>query len=137
MELKRALRWTWVLVAAVLIYAAATVLLRWRANRAIDEASALKRAESDRKILEQLGGDQMKVLTFYANPPVLTRGERGLLCYGVANTKAVRIEPQVEEIKPALSRCIEVKPSTSTTYTLTASDAAGRVETRAVEIVVR
>src|SRR5688572_20581931 len=120
-----------------MIYATTTVFLRWRSNRAIDEAALRKRAESDREIVEQLGGGNLKVLTFYANPPVLGRGERGLLCYGVANAKSVRIEPEVEELKPALSRCFEVKPTTSTTYTMTASDAEGRAESRTAEIVVR
>ena len=124
------------LVAVIVIYAGATVLLRWRGNKAIDEAAALKRAESDRKIVEQLGGGEMKVLLFYASPPALTRGEKGLLCYGVANAKAVRIEPNVEEIKPAISRCVEVKPSAATTYTLTAADADGRVETRTLSVAV-
>ena len=124
-------------VAAVVIHAGATALLRWRANRAIDEASALKRAEKNREIVEQLGGGNLKVLMFYASPPVLKRGDKGLLCYGVANAEAVRIEPHVEEIKPALSRCIEVKPSTDTTYTLTATDAAGRAETKTAEVAVR
>jgi hypothetical protein len=134
---RKTLRWTWLAVAAVLLYAAVTVYLRSRSNRAIEEAASQKRAEQDRQILEKLGGGELKIVAFYANPLVLARGEKGLLCYGVANAKSVRIEPGAEPLTPSLSRCIEVKPARTTTYKLKATGADGSEQTQALAITVR
>jgi hypothetical protein len=135
--LRKLLRWTWLAAVAALLYAGITILLRSRENRAIDDAAGRKRAEQDRRIVEQLGGGELKIVAFYANPPVLGRGEKGLLCYGVSNAKAVKIEPVVEAIQPSLSRCVEVRPARSTTYTLTATDEGGREASQQVEVVVQ
>jgi hypothetical protein len=131
------LRWTWVLVAMAVVYAAVTLISRRQANRAIEEAALDRRAEADRQIVDQLGGGELKILTLYANPPVLARGQKGLLCYGVASAETVRIEPGVEGVGPALSRCVEIRADRDTTYTLTATDAKGRTESRTVELRVR
>ena len=77
------------------------------------------------------------MLMFYANPGVLKRGSTGLLCYGVANAKSVRIVPDVEEIKPSLSRCVEVKPKADTHYTFSADDGKGRTVSQSVDVLVR
>jgi hypothetical protein len=124
-------------VVAVLLYAAVTVYLRTEQNKAIDNAAEQKRVDQDRRIYEQLGAGNVKIVTFYANPPILQRGDKGQLCYGVANASEVRIEPDVEPISPSLSRCVEVNAAKTTTYTLTAKDAAGATVSQQVEIVVR
>lgn len=67
-----------------------------------------------------------KIVQFYVSPPAVARGERALLCYGVEDAEAVRIEPEVEPLKPSLSRCVEVTPKQTTTYTLTAEGKGGR-----------
>jgi hypothetical protein len=135
--LRKALRWSWLFVLVAFLYAGLTIYLRSENNKAIDDAAARERAEKDRRVYEQLGAGDLKIVTFYPNPPVISRGETGKLCYGVANATAVRIEPEVEPIAPALSRCIEVKPRGSTAYTLTATDSTGRTATKQVEVVVR
>jgi hypothetical protein len=114
-----------------------TIYLRSQQNRAIDEAARQKREETDRRIYEQLGSGSVKIVTFYANPPVLQRGNKGELCYGVANVSEVRIEPDVEAITPSLSRCVEIEPGKTTTYTLTAKDSAGATASQQVEVTVR
>lgn len=124
-------------MAAAVLYTGITLFLRWRENRSNAERAVQAEAEADRKIVDQFGGGQMKVLMFYANPPVIRRGSTGLLCYGVASAKSVRIDPGVESIAPSLSRCVEIRPSKDTTYTLTASDVRGRVETRTVAVSVQ
>jgi hypothetical protein len=135
------LRWTWVLVAVAVIYAGATIWLRQRANREFEEEAARKiraqRCEAEeRKLVEQLGGGEMKILSFYASPPSVRRGGKALLCYGVASAHSVRIEPAVDGAWPSLSRCLDVHPERDTTYTLTATDGKGREDSRTASIHV-
>ena len=66
-----------------------------------------------------------KIVQFYASPPVVARGGRTLLCYGVENAGTVRIRPEVEPLRPSLSRCIADVPGETTTYTLTAEGPGG------------
>jgi hypothetical protein len=113
------------------------MLLRWRENRAMEESAVRERAEADQRVVEQFGGGELKVLTFYANPPTLKSGSKGLLCYGVANAASVKIAPEVDQIQPSLSRCVEVRPTSKTTYTLTAADDRGRTATRTVDVTVQ
>jgi len=96
-----------------------------------------KRAKQDREILEKTGGDELKVLMFYANPPAVSRGERGLLCYGVSNASEVKIEPPVDGVSPSLSRCVEVRPTKNTDFTLKARDGKGREVAQTVTVQVR
>jgi hypothetical protein len=59
-----------------------------------------------------------------------------MLCYGVENAAAVRINPPVEQIRPALSRCFTISPIETTTYTLVAEDGAARTSSQAVTVTV-
>jgi hypothetical protein len=125
------------IVVAALLYGAVTIYLRSQGNKAIDDAANRKRADQDRRIYEQLGAGGVKIVTFYASPPVLQRGEKGQLCYGVANASDARIEPDVGTISLSLSRCVEVDPRKTTAYTLTAKDVTGTTVSQQVEVVVR
>jgi hypothetical protein len=59
------------------------------------------------------------------------------LCYGVAMAESVRIEPAVEGVGPALSRCVETKPiRKTTTYTLRAAGKNGAEATSTVAVAV-
>jgi len=60
-----------------------------------------------------------------------------VMCYGVSNAVQVKIEPEVEPIKPALSHCLEVFPKKTTTYTLKADDAKGNSKSASLTIKVR
>ncbi len=80
------------------------------------------------------GNGQLKVLSFYANPPEVKRGGRALVCYGVSNAASVRIEPPLGETWPSTSRCVEVTAAKDTDYKLTARDAAGHEETRTINL---
>jgi hypothetical protein len=61
-----------------------------------------------------------RITQFYASPAQVARGEKTLLCYGVENAKVVWMAPPRKELSAALSRCVDVTPSETTTYTLTA-----------------
>jgi hypothetical protein len=78
--------------------------------------------------------DPVKITQFYTSTPKVPRGEKGLVCYGVENAKAVWISPPRQELSSSISRCIEVEPAGKTTYTLTAEGADGKIATK--EIVV-
>ena len=110
-------------------------------NRWIDDRYAAEqaRAELERKkrLPPELATEEMKVLQFYASPPVVTAGQQALLCYGVLNAKKARIEPEPGEITPALSRCLAVTPRRTVTYTLTIEDGKGRNVTSVVELKVK
>ncbi|HKM90253.1 MAG TPA: hypothetical protein VJX29_06540, partial [Candidatus Acidoferrales bacterium] len=65
-------RYSWLVLAAAVICAAGTFLLRGRENRAIDEEmerrAATKKAEEDRRTVEMMGGNRFEILAFYAAP---------------------------------------------------------------------
>lgn len=61
-----------------------------------------------------------RITQFYASPPQIARGEKSLLCYGVENAKTVWMSPPRRELSAALSRCVDIEPSETTTYTVTA-----------------
>jgi hypothetical protein len=82
-------------------------------------------------------GDSLKILQFYAREREIAPGEKALVCYGVVNATAVRLDPPVEKVWPAISRCFKVTPAQSTRYTLTAQDRAHTSVSASIEIVVK
>ena len=96
-----------------------------------------KKADEERWVVEQYGGDQLKILSFGATPGVVSPGERVVLCYWVSNATQVKIEPGVEPVKPALSHCLDAYPKTTTTYKLTAENAKGDKKVAALTIRVQ
>jgi len=125
----------------VLLYLGWIFFSRWQENRGIERRAAERQAaaqqEQDRATVEQMGGKELAIQNFYGNPGVVHRGESVQLCYGVANAKVVTLVPQDNPVWPSYSRCVDVKPTKTTTYTLTAQDAAGHSVTQALEIKVR
>ncbi len=69
--------------SAVLVVAALGVVFvmfsRWQESRNMERRAAQERAEKqheqDRMAVEQLGGKEFAILSFYASPPVIRRGE--------------------------------------------------------------
>jgi len=66
-----------------------------------------------------------KITQFYASPAAVAPGGKALLCYGVEGATEVRLEPRVEDLLPAMARCIEVTPASTTRYVLRARGADG------------
>ena len=124
--MRKVLLWGWVPVCAAFLYTGWVLYSRNAENRQIDAERERSRAKDDAAIVEKLGGGELKVVAFYANPPKIRAGSKGLLCYGVVNAKTVRIEPVVADVGPALSRCVDAAPTKSTTYTLIAQDEQGK-----------
>jgi hypothetical protein len=113
---------------------------RWLENRNFDRRAAQQRAEKqreqDRLAIQQLGGNEFAILSFYASPATIRRGQTAQLCYGVSNAKTVKLEPQAGPVWPSPARCLDVSPTKDTTYTLTIEDAAGNSKTATVEVTV-
>ena len=138
--LKNPYLYTWSAVALGAFLVVWTLFARWYENRAIESRSKEERAEKqreqDRATLEQMGGKELAIQTFYATAGVIHRGETLQLCYGVANAKTVKLEPQSNPVWPSYSRCVDVAPGKTTTYTLTISDAAGNTTSQSLEVKV-
>jgi|HubBroStandDraft_6_1064221.scaffolds.fasta_scaffold1841572_1 hypothetical protein len=123
--LRQIIPYVTVLIVVAVCYDGWIFYSRWSSARAVEQERTRAEADRDRKTVEMLGGDQLKILAFYASPPTIRAGGQSLICFGVNSAKNVRIDPPVQELHPALSRCFPVTPAHDTEYTLTADDGAG------------
>jgi hypothetical protein len=138
--LKNPFLYSWAALGIAALVVGWIILSRWQENRDIEkrakEERTQKQQEQDRITLEQLGGKELAIQNFYASPGTIRRGETVQLCYGVANAKTVKLEPQANPVWPSYSRCVDVNPTKSTTYTLTIADAAGNTRIQSLEVKV-
>ena len=138
--LKNPFLYSWAALGIAALVVGWIILSRWQENRDIEkrakEERTQKQQEQDRITLEQLGGKELAIQNFYASPGTIRRGETVQLCYGVANAKTVKLEPQSNPVWPSYSRCVDVNPTKSTTYTLTIADAAGNTRIQSLEVKV-
>jgi hypothetical protein len=133
--------YTLTLTGIALLFSSYIMFSRWEGNRAIERRNAQEKAaqqkNADRSALEQLGGKDLAIQSFYAVPGIIHRGESAQLCYGVANAKTVFIDPPVGPVWPSYTRCLDVSPRKDTIYTLTIQDASGNTKSQSVAIKVR
>lgn len=135
--LRRILPWLTAVLGIVVLYDVGAFYFRWRSVQQDEERQAARVAEDAKKTIDMLGGDQLKILNFYASPGVVRRGESASLCYGVNAAKTVTITPDVgTPVYPAYTRCLQVQPKATTEYTLTAEDSSGKKATEAVKVTV-
>jgi hypothetical protein len=138
---KKPILYSWLVLFAVLLYVIWIFFARWQENRQFQrraaEEKSQKQLEADRHTVEQMGGKELAIQSFYASAGVVPRGETLQLCYGVANAKTVKLEPQDNPVWPSYNRCVEVSPIKDTTYTLTIQDAAGNTKTQSLDIKVK
>lgn len=80
--------------------------------------------------------EPVRITQFYAGSAEVPRGGQVLLCYGVENARGVRIEPGVDNVRPAYNKCVTAWPLRSTTYTMTAEGADGLTATASVVVKV-
>jgi hypothetical protein len=102
---------------------------RWNYAREAERSRQAKEAADAQRTIDLLGGGELKILDFYASPGSIRRGRQATICFGVFGAKSVRIEPQVEQLRPATMHCLQVSPSKSTEYKLIADDGAGHTAT--------
>ncbi|HEX4274433.1 MAG TPA: hypothetical protein VHZ74_03710 [Bryobacteraceae bacterium] len=125
------------LIAAGLLYDGGVFYSRWNSNRQAAKAEAEKQTEQARNVVKELGGEGLKILSFYAAPGKIARGGHTNLCYGVSGAKTVRIEPPVDAVWPALTRCVQVAPRKDTGYKLIAEDGSGHSASEMATVNVR
>jgi hypothetical protein len=139
--LKNPLLYSSAVLVVALLGVVFVMISRWQESRNNERRAAQERAEKqheqDRLAIEQLGGKEFAILSFYASPTLIRRGESAQLCYGVANAKSVKLQPQSQPVWPSVARCVDVSPIKSITYTLTIEDAAGKKLSQDVEVKVR
>ena len=129
-------------VAAIIVaYIAFTFWSRWQENQDIaatqKAAQAAKERDDAAKSYEVLGGADFKIISFYAMPGKINRGDEVDMCYGVSNAKSVKLDPpDVASVFPSLNRCVKVAPKKTTTYTFTADDGKGNTKTAQLTIEV-
>ncbi len=109
---------------------------RWRYTHDAERAAVRNEAQQDRRVVDALGGDRLKILDFYASPGAIRRGQSATICYGVNAAETVRLDPPVEQLHPAVSHCFQVAPNRDTAYKLTAVDRAGATITQSLSIQV-
>lgn len=139
-KLQRILRFTWILPGAGLLLVVGIFILRWQEGQRFEQQQREQQqqeSEANRRAFENLGGNRFEILHFYAVPPIVRRGEAVQLCYGVSNATAVRLEPPAARVWPAANRCMEITLRKTTTYTLTAENAAGEARTSTLEVKVQ
>ena len=68
-----------------------------------------------------------QILTFVANPPVISIGQTSQLCWQVSGANSISIAPGVGSNLNA-NDCATVQPNVTTTYTLTATNAQGTIK---------
>jgi hypothetical protein len=135
--LRQLSRLTLILVLIAALYAVWIVYSRWNSANELRKAAAAAEIERARKDVELNGGTQLKILTLYANTRAVRRGDAAQLCYGVANAKNVSFDPPIPNVWPSHSRCVDIMPRKTTTYTLIADDGAGHKETAQLTVQVK
>lgn len=94
-----------------------------RAQYARRQAQAARAEQAHLQSVAASSG--LKLIHFYASPAELERGDHAVVCYGVENAVAVKLDPPVEEVRPSWNRCIAVSPDKTTTYHFTATGKKG------------
>ena len=135
--MRKLLPYTTLAVLLTALYTTWTMYQRYESSQAAVERIRAKEAQDAQKAVERFGGSKLKIVAFYTTPPVASAGEKVLVCYSVANATEVQIEPEIEPVKPSISRCLETYPTHTTTYTLNAKDASGTTESQSAEVRVR
>jgi hypothetical protein len=108
----------------------------------------LQRHDSDMRMRSLLAGRQAQtsppapwssslITQFYARSAEIVDGERDLICYGAPNAATLRLEPAVEKVAPAVTRCFWVEPKVDTTYRLVAEAADGSTGEASFTVKVR
>ncbi len=128
-------------IIGVLLYVSYILYARYESNRQyqrkMEERQTEQRREEDRLAVEQLGGSELAIRGLYVSPRSIHPGETAQLCYDVANAKTVTLDPPVGAVWPSHTRCLNLSPRKTTSYTLSIKDAAGNTVSQTVELLVR
>ncbi len=124
----------WILYGAVftLLYTGWIVISRLNSDRAFRER--IRKARPAGALPDS--GTGVRITHFYAGAGAIVRGGHSVVCYGVENARAVRLDPPEERLAPAMNRCFAASPVKDTTYTLyaTAEDGSEVSESFAIQV---
>jgi hypothetical protein len=127
-------------IVFIALYVGWVFFSRYRENQAIRrkavEERTEKQRESDRAAIEQLGGSDFAIQSFYASPGIIRRKQSSQICYNVSNAKTVTLDPPDANVWPSHYRCFDVTPSKTTTYTLTITGQNGQTQSATLTIKV-
>ena len=126
-----------VLILAVAIYDGSIFYHRWAGNQRARQAQADRETDQARKAIAMVGGGDLKIVSFYALPGTIARGGQTSVCYGVTGAKTVRLEPPIQKVWPALTRCFTASLRKDTELKLIADDGAGRTVSQNLVVTVR
>jgi hypothetical protein len=130
-------RFTTIGIFIAALYSGWVFYSRYAANQqAIRDLAAKQQAQRQRDAALIFGNGEVKIVSYSVDKAQMAKGESADLCYGVINATKVVIEPRVEDSKPSAYHCLTVKPRTTTTYTITASNDHGQVKSLAVTVHV-
>lgn len=128
-------------LVCVALYVVYVLFARYESNKLYLQQTKARqdaqRHEADLQTVEQLGGSELAIRGFYVTPALIRPGQSAQLCYDVANAKTVTLDPPVGTVWPSHSRCIDVSPKKTTTYTLTIAGTDGKTISQSVELHVR
>jgi hypothetical protein len=128
-----------VVLTVAVLYVVWVFWSRAQQNRLFQQKAAAKAAEQrsrDQQAFQGMGGSSFAILSFFASPPSIGRGDESELCYSVSNAKTVSIDPPVGDVWPAFDHCVSVRPSKTTTYKLTIADPAGHTKSTTTRLEV-
>lgn len=137
--MKTYLRISVVILAVALCYVSWVFWSRAQQNRVFRDraaAQAAKQRARDAQTFQGMGGNNFSIISFYASPPAINRGDESELCYSVSNAKTVSITPPVGDVWPAFDHCVSVAPRKTTTYTITIADAASHTKSATTKLEV-
>jgi len=123
----------WTLVALAGLYALGVLSLRLPLGRIASPGGPAPPAA----VYEaSTGAGEVKITHFYPKSGSIFRGDSTIICYGVQRAREVRLEPPVDAVWPAVSRCLSVAPAQSTTYILRAMGTDGREVSESIRVEV-
>jgi hypothetical protein len=136
--LRKLLPFTTISVIAAALYVAWTFYSRHQANVEAERVTAAKEQERRQRTVDAVfGSGEILFSTFSADSGLLKRGQHTQLCYGVENAKTIKIDPPIAEVKPAYRNCLEIAPTRTTTYTITADDGKGHTKSESLTVRVQ
>ena len=139
--LRNPLLYSSALVLCVAVYVVFILFTRYESARRYEAQTKVRegaqRRANDAAAVEQLGGSELAIRGLYVSPRAVHRGESAQLCYDVANATQVALDPPVGAVWPSHSRCLNVFPKKTTTYTLTITGASGKTVSEQVDLKVQ
>jgi hypothetical protein len=125
----------WVASALAVAYTAWVFTGRLLEHKKL-ERRVMRLAPSTPEFDRIYGGSALKILQFYARDGEIAPSQKTVLCYGVLNATAIRMEPAMDGLRPSVNNCVEVSPAMTTSYTLVAEGAGGATASQSVTVRV-